>query len=61
MENGKQPDKAKIYDIHCPSCGAPAYYDIKSLFYRCHYCDGKVQVSKALVSITVSARFKARR
>lgn len=48
MENGKQPDKAKIYDIHCPSCGAPAYYDIKSHFYKCHYCDGKVQVSKAL-------------
>ncbi|MBP5575612.1 MAG: hypothetical protein J6X67_02465 [Treponema sp.] len=48
MENGKQLGKAKIYDIHCPSCGAPAYYDIKSHFYRCHYCDGKVQVSKAL-------------
>ena len=37
----------KLYDIHCPSCGAPAYFDIKNHVYRCSYCGGSVGIDKA--------------
>ncbi len=43
MENS-----AKLYDIHCPSCGAPAYYDIKSRKYDCRYCGGSVGIDRAV-------------
>ena len=38
---------AKLYDIHCPSCGAPAYYDIRKRIYNCSYCGGKVGIDRA--------------
>ena len=37
----------KLYDIHCPSCGAPAYYDIRKHFYNCSYCGNSVGIDKA--------------
>lgn len=37
-----------IADVHCPSCGAPAKYDIIKGRYVCAYCGGKVEVSEAL-------------
>ena len=37
----------KLYDIHCPSCGAPAYYDIRKRMYNCSYCGGKVGIDGA--------------
>ncbi len=37
----------KIADIHCPACGAPAAYDIRSGVYACQYCGGKVTVSES--------------
>jgi ribosomal protein L37AE/L43A len=37
----------KLYDIHCPSCGAPAYYDIRKRFYNCSYCGNKVGIDAA--------------
>ncbi|MBQ5385889.1 MAG: hypothetical protein IIU40_02475 [Lachnospiraceae bacterium] len=37
----------KLYDIHCPSCGAPAYYDIRTRMYNCSYCGNKVGIDKA--------------
>ena len=37
----------KIYDIHCPSCGAPAYYDIKKGTYNCSSCGNNVGIDKA--------------
>lgn len=36
-----------ILNIYCPSCGAPAYFDIVHQIYRCRYCDGKVSVEEA--------------
>ena len=30
-------EKGRLYDIHCPSCGAPAYYDIRKRIYHCSY------------------------
>ncbi|MCR5481211.1 MAG: hypothetical protein K6F52_00230 [Clostridia bacterium] len=39
---------ARPYDIHCPSCGAPAYYDIRSHVYKCRYCGMKVGIDKAI-------------
>ena len=38
----------RIADIHCPSCGAPAAYDIRRGMYLCGYCGGKVEVSEAI-------------
>lgn len=32
----------KITDIHCPSCGAPASYDIRKGIYACQHCGGKL-------------------
>jgi ribosomal protein L37AE/L43A/predicted RNA-binding Zn-ribbon protein involved in translation (DUF1610 family) len=37
----------KIADIHCPNCGAPAAYDIRSGVYACQHCGGKVTVGAA--------------
>lgn len=37
-----------IADIRCPSCGAPAYFDISTQRYQCDYCGGKVSISEAL-------------
>ncbi|MCR4705259.1 MAG: hypothetical protein K5641_04270 [Lachnospiraceae bacterium] len=37
----------KLYDIHCPSCGAPAHYDIRKRMYHCSYCGGTVGISAA--------------
>ena len=37
----------KIIEIHCPDCGAPAAYDIRSGVYACQYCGGKVTVDGA--------------
>ena len=36
-----------ILDIHCPSCGAPAKYDIRSGDYLCSYCGERVGVDAA--------------
>jgi len=40
--------KGKLYDIHCDSCGAPAYYEIIQGTYKCRYCNGKVGVKDAI-------------
>ena len=45
--NEKKSGK-KLYDIHCPSCGAPAYYDIKTRRYDCRYCGNKVGIDSAI-------------
>ena len=37
----------KLYDIHCPSCGAPAYYDIRKRMYNCSYCGKNVGIDRA--------------
>ncbi|MCQ2400722.1 MAG: hypothetical protein MJ059_02230 [Lachnospiraceae bacterium] len=37
-----------ILNIHCPSCGAPARYDIIRQVYKCSYCGGKVEIEDAL-------------
>lgn len=37
----------KLYDIHCPSCGAPAYYDIRKRMYNCSYCGNSVGIAGA--------------
>lgn len=39
---------AKITDIHCPSCGAPAHFDIVQQSYLCSYCGGKVAIGDAV-------------
>ena len=39
--------KGKVYDIHCPSCGAPAYYDIRKRMYNCSYCGNSVGIDRA--------------
>ncbi|MCR5685126.1 MAG: hypothetical protein K6G81_06835 [Lachnospiraceae bacterium] len=39
--------KGKLYDIHCPSCGAPAYYDIRKRIYNCSYCGNSVGIDRA--------------
>ena len=40
-------NRSKLYDIHCPSCGAPAYFDIKKQIYNCSYCGGTVGIDQA--------------
>ena len=37
-----------ITDIHCPNCGAPAYFDIVQQTYFCGYCGGRVEIREAL-------------
>ena len=39
--------KGTIADVHCPSCGAPARYDIIHQDYRCGYCGSRVLVREA--------------
>ncbi len=39
----------KLYDIHCPSCGAPAYYDIRKKMYNCSYCGNQVGIDMAQI------------
>ena len=46
MESGKKIPY-RIADIHCPGCGAPAAYDIRSGVYACQYCGGKVTAGEA--------------
>ena len=43
-------DKPKklITDIQCPSCGAPANFDIVKQQYECAYCGGKVAIKEAI-------------
>ena len=45
MKEGRST--SKIVDIHCPGCGAPALYDIRSGVYACRYCGGKVTAGQA--------------
>ena len=44
MDNNEK----KIYDIHCPNCGAPARFDIISQNYHCSYCGSKVGIGEAV-------------
>ena len=37
----------RIVDIHCPSCGAPANFDIVRQKYVCGYCGGQVGIREA--------------
>lgn len=37
----------KLYDIFCPSCGAPAHYDIRKHMYNCNYCGSSVGIDSA--------------
>ncbi len=37
-----------LADVRCPSCGAPAKFDILKQQYRCSYCGGQVAISDAL-------------
>ncbi len=46
-DNKAEKKIGKLYDIHCPSCGAPAYYDIRKHMYDCSYCGGKVGIDRA--------------
>ena len=39
---------ANFADVHCPSCGAPANFDIISRQYRCGFCGGKVGIKEAV-------------
>ena len=38
----------KINAIYCPSCGAPAYFDILSQRYVCGYCGGQIGIDEAI-------------
>ena len=46
-EPGSEKKKGRLYDIHCPSCGAPANYDIRKRVYDCSYCGNSVGIDKA--------------
>ncbi len=37
-----------ITDIHCPTCGAAAEFDIRRQEYLCGYCGGKVRIGEAI-------------
>ncbi len=39
--------QGRLYDIHCPSCGAPACYDIRKRMYNCSYCGNRVGIDRA--------------
>ena len=39
--------QGNIADVYCPSCGAPAHYDIVKQQYLCAYCGGKVEIRDA--------------
>ena len=38
----------KINAIYCPSCGAPARFDILSQRYVCGYCGGQVGIDETI-------------
>ena len=38
----------KITDISCPSCGAPANFDIVQQTYLCRFCGGRVGIGEAM-------------
>ena len=40
--------EGSIADVRCPSCGAPARYDILMGRYRCAYCGGTVAIRDAM-------------
>ena len=40
--------KARITDIHCTQCGAPAAFDIRRQLYLCSYCGGTVEPGEAV-------------
>lgn len=39
-----------ISNIYCPTCGAPAYFDIVHQTYLCRYCGGNVSIEQALAT-----------
>lgn len=39
-----------ILSIFCPSCGAPAKFDIEKQMYRCSHCDGTIQIEEVIHS-----------
>ena len=39
--------RKNILNIYCPSCGAPAQFDIVRQIYCCQYCEGKVTIEDA--------------
>lgn len=39
---------ARITDIHCTQCGAPAAFDIRRQLYLCSYCGGTVEPGEAV-------------
>ena len=41
-------DSKNISDVFCPSCGAPAHFDIINQQYKCSHCDGTVGIREAL-------------
>ncbi len=47
MKERSEKKTGKLYDIHCPSCGAPAYYDIRKRMYDCSYCGNHVGIDRA--------------
>ena len=47
MDRNSQQSVNRILDIHCPNCGAPAAYDIRSGVYACGQCGGKVTAGEA--------------
>lgn len=38
----------QLLKISCPSCGAPAKFDIENQIYSCSFCDGKVEIENAV-------------
>ncbi len=47
MKDTAEQRIGKLYDIHCPTCTAPAYYDIRTREYHCRYCGNTVGIDKA--------------
>lgn len=39
--------KGNYADVRCPSCGAPARFDIIKQQYLCGYCGGTVGIKEA--------------
>ena len=39
---------ANFADVHCPSCGAPAHFDIVSQQYLCAFCGSRVGIKDAI-------------
>lgn len=39
---------ANFADVHCPSCGAPANYNIIEHEYHCGFCGGRVGINEAV-------------